>query len=142
MIIKPYDNFDILMENMIWSKVYFENKKNFWHDTLIDCVRACRCLKTLERQYQKNKGEYNVLYKSKLLYKPTTFKFDWDSNTYTIIVNTGLSFSRGVTEIRNEVFRFTFPYDKLEELLRTMKSELPVGRANEIMMKLEEYIHN
>ena len=117
------------------GKVKFE-KVGSWENTLISCIRTLRILKTLECRYQIISKNYNVIYKTKILYKGTTISFKYSRVEYTIEVLTGL----GVTDFtyKNGPISFEALEKEFIKLVDKMKAELPWTHSERLVKQLDE----
>jgi len=133
MEILPYD-VDKILSELRTDKFYFD-KIVSWEKSMLDCLRACRILKTLEKKHTELNRRFNVAYKNKFFYKKNVISFEYDSDSYTITVNLGLEVDERIVQWRayHEVFEGIF-----NRLLMEMKKELPVERSKELERRLEQ----
>lgn len=135
--------------NTIQGKdVKFRNpsKPILWESKIIECVFACKVLKTLSTRFNEERRDYLFTFSSKIFYNSTTFNIHYNKETYGFEVKTGLTFKSGEVEIKNEnVNLYDIAEKLLDILMSNAKLELPQSqyeflykRCNELK-SLKEY---
>jgi len=137
MYIKEFDNFSSIIRRFPQGKVYFAKNGGNWDVTLKRCLQACKILKTIYYKFSEHERDYNLVYKTTILYKPTTISFEYESNTYTIIIKTGIPLVRGEFTVKNYPVNFSTLEDKLASLISEMRTELPSLHADKLCLELD-----
>lgn len=137
MYIKEFKDFSSIIRKFPQGKVYFAKNGGNWDVTLKRCLHACKILKTIYYKFEEHASEYNLVYKTTILYKPTTISFEYESNTYTIIIKTGIPLVRGEFTVKNYPINFTTLEDRLDSLISEMKTELPSLHADKLCLELD-----
>jgi hypothetical protein len=142
MKVQPFDSFDSFIFKLPQKKIRFEHKYNEdWEDTLLRCAYALKILVTIVNKFKENRDKYNLLIKTRLFYSNTTVLFEFERNTYTLIINTGLG--DGVNpEIKNQPVKFEPLFIFFEQLIEQMINDLPKQRANELMFEIIQFVES
>jgi hypothetical protein len=135
-LFKPYPNFEVLVEHINDHKYSFDDNVVNWNSTMIMLTKALKILKSIDQKYYANRNKYNLLFKSKVFLSRTTLKFGYNRNTYTIIINTGLTFNGNETEISNSLVSFKALDNQFAILIEKMEKELPKERFDVILDRI------
>ncbi|MBV6483771.1 MAG: hypothetical protein KFKLKKLM_00226 [Flavobacteriales bacterium] len=141
-LFKSYPNFESIINEINESKISFSENIDKWESTMLQLTKAIKILKSIELTFLQNRNKYNILYKSKIFQSATTIKFEYDKNTYTIIVSTGLTFNGDETEISNRPVSFKTLEDQYAILLNRMEKELPKLRFDSVLDKIRDLANN
>ena len=133
----PYSDFDDIIPQIDGNKLSFTDSKTGWERDMINLTKAIKILNSINLKYYSNRDKYNILYRSKILLSETTLKFEFDRNSYTIVINTGLTFKSNETEIKNRPVSFKVLEDLFEKLIDNMERELPKNRFEIILEKMK-----
>jgi len=108
-----------------------------WQSMLKPLGYKIKILNSINSKYYSNRDKYNILYRSKIFLSETTLKFEFDRNSYTIVINTGLTFKSNETEIKNSPVSFKVLEDLFEKLIDNMERQLPKNRFETILEKMK-----
>ncbi|GAA4385741.1 hypothetical protein [Hymenobacter koreensis] len=96
-----------------------------WQSTIYRCATMVKVLKTLDQFIPQNIKQYRFHYIYKTFYKFTTHVFEYDPANYSFIVKTGAAFGNDQIDNKQMPALYENARAQLENLLQTMKSELP-----------------
>ena len=110
-----------------------------WESRLIDCLIACKVMKTFCACFPEARQRYNFVYKNSFFYKSTSFYITYNSNNFTFEVTTGLKFRNNQNLIKNtnidELYKSA--EDRLAVLKHFIKLEIPAARYEEAMKRYD-----
>jgi hypothetical protein len=141
--IYPFDNIEAARTAIgtgLEAKFIKPSQPVMWETKLIDCLLACKVMKTFCACFPEARARYNFLYKSSFFYKSTTFYISYNSSNFTFEVTTGLKFKSNEDCIKNtnidELYKTTEV--ALSSLKQSIKYELPTARYEEAITRYDK----